>query len=63
MLIDCNDCAMQHTRACQDCVVSFLLAETGGPIEVDGDQATALGLLADAGLVPELRLVPRVVNE
>ncbi len=63
MLIDCNECAMQHTPACQDCVVTFLLAEAGTPIEVDGDQAIALGVLADAGLVPTLRLVPRVVNE
>jgi hypothetical protein len=63
MIIDCNECAMQHTSACHDCVVSHLLADVLGPIEVDPDQASALVVLAEAGLVPELRLVPRVVNE
>lgn len=63
MLIDCNQCAMQHTSACHDCVVSHLLADVLGPIEVDPEQAAALEVLADAGLVPGLRLMPRVVNE
>jgi len=62
MLIDCNECAMQHTPACTDCVVTHLLADALGQIEVDREQAAALEVLADAGLVPELRLVPRVVN-
>ncbi|HEX9978124.1 MAG TPA: hypothetical protein VGB41_05780 [Acidimicrobiia bacterium] len=62
MLIDCNQCAMQHTPACHDCVVTHLLAGALSPIEVDREQAAALEVLARAGLVPELRLVPRVVN-
>ena len=60
MLIDCDECSMQHTDACEDCVVSLLLNEMLGPIEVDREQAAALDVLADAGLVPTLRLVPRV---
>lgn len=63
MLIDCNECAMQHTPACHDCVVTHVLADLLGPLEVDAESAAALEVLADAGLVPELRLVPRVVNE
>jgi hypothetical protein len=59
MLIDCDECSMQHTDACEDCVVSLLLREMLGPIEVDREQAAALDVLADAGLVPALRLVPR----
>jgi hypothetical protein len=59
MLIDCDECAMQHTSACDDCVVTLLLQDALGPIEVDRDQAAALDVLADAGLVPELRLVPK----
>jgi hypothetical protein len=47
MQIDCDECAMQNTAA----------------IEVDEDQAGALEILAEHGLAPPLRLVPRVVNE
>lgn len=63
MLIDCDDCAMQHTSACEECVVTLLLNEMLGPIEVDREQVAALEVLAEAGLVPTLRLVPRAVNE
>ncbi len=57
MLIDCNECVMQGTIACRDCVVTFLLGD--GPIELDQEEAVALGNLAEVGLVPDLRLVPR----
>jgi hypothetical protein len=63
MLIDCDDCAMQHTSACDDCVVTLLLEDVLGPIEVDRDQAAALDVLAEAGLVPQMRLVPKAANE
>ncbi|MGH8935965.1 MAG: hypothetical protein ACRDXD_06830 [Acidimicrobiia bacterium] len=50
---------MQNTAQCEDCVVTFLLGTEPGPIELgDGEQA-ALGNLAQAGLVPPLRLVPK----
>lgn len=57
MLIDCNECHMQHTTACQDCVVTHVLRDVAGPLEVDGEQAEALEILADVGLVAPLRLV------
>ena len=57
MLIDCNDCSQQHTVACQDCVVMHVLRDLGGPLEMDDDQAQALDILVDAGLVSPLRLV------
>jgi hypothetical protein len=63
VLIDCNECSMQHTPACHDCVVSHLLDDLLGPIEVDPEQAAALEVLADAGLVPGLRLIRRASNE
>lgn len=63
MRIDCDECAMQHTTACRDCVVGHLLTDLLGPIEVDEQQAAALEVLADAGLVPELRLIPKAANE
>jgi hypothetical protein len=57
MLIDCEQCAMRATSACDDCVVTFLLDE--GPVELDESEMTALSALAGEGLVPKLRLVPR----
>lgn len=59
MLIDCDECRMQHTTACADCVVTHLLEDLAGPIELDPDQAEALELLADAGLVAPLRMLSR----
>jgi hypothetical protein len=59
MLIDCSECAMQHTPACHDCVVGHLLHDLLGPIELDPERTEALDVLADAGLVPRLRLLPR----
>jgi hypothetical protein len=59
MMIDCNECAMQHTLACRDCVVAHLLHDLISPIELDEDRVEALDVLADAGMVPQLRLMPR----
>ncbi len=63
MRIDCDECSMQHTPACLDCVVGHLLQDLLGPIEVDREQAVALEVLAEAGLVPQLRLMPRVAGD
>jgi len=57
MRIDCDECAMQHTVTCNDCVVAVLLRETDGPLEIDTAEAVALSAMADVGLVPRLRLV------
>ena len=54
--IDCDECRCQHTTACDDCVVSFVLhRQPGEALWVDDQEARAVGLLADAGLVPRLR--------
>lgn len=58
MIIDCNECAMQHTAACSDCVVNVLLHKMGEPVVLSGEEHEALGNLADAGMVAPLRLVP-----
>ena len=63
MLIDCNECQMQYTDACRDCVVTHVLRDLAGPIELDSDQAEALEILADVGLVSPLRLVRRDAGE
>lgn len=56
MHIDCGQCAMHDTSACDDCVVTFLLS--GGPLELDDVEERALDNLAGEGLVPKLRLIP-----
>ncbi len=41
--IDCDDCAMAHTSACDDCVVSFILRrEPGEALVIDADEERAL---------------------
>lgn len=59
MFIDCDCCVMKNTSACADCVVSaFVALDLGGPIEVDTEERAAIEALAEAGLVPRLRLLP-----
>ena len=54
--IDCGQCEMQHSAACDDCVVSFIVnREPGEAIVFDVAEARALRSLSSAGLVPELR--------
>lgn len=59
MLIDCDTCLMRETTTCRDCVVMVLFSD--GPLELDGDEQAAIDTLADAGLVPRLRLVTEQV--
>ena len=59
MIIDCDTCAVAGL-ACGDCVVSVLLGAPEGSLrQVADEHAVALGVLADSGLVPPLRLVSR----
>jgi hypothetical protein len=58
MLIDCFECVMRATTACQDCVVTFVVGrEPGEALVIDADEERAVGMLARAGLVPRLRHV------
>ncbi|QWF78156.1 hypothetical protein [Amycolatopsis sp. CA-230715] len=56
MVIDCDRCEVRGD-ACADCVVSVLL---GAPPEIEWDSSERLAVdaLAEAGMVPRLRLVP-----
>jgi len=63
MIIDCDECSMQHTSACSECVVSVLLHQMGQPLVVSSEEQVALSNLADAGLVSPLRLVPRTTTD
>jgi hypothetical protein len=65
MVIDCGRCAVRGS-GCRDCVVAVLSPgnATGhapqAPDYLDEAELRALGVLADAGLVPPLRLsLPR----
>ena len=62
--IDCDDCVMLATRACNDCVVTFL-CERDDVIGADGNhheavvfdmaEHRAVRWFAEAGMVPTLR--------
>jgi hypothetical protein len=59
-VIDCDDCAMQDTSACGDCVVTFICSrEPGEAVVVDVEEERALRMLGTAGLLPRLRHVRR----
>jgi hypothetical protein len=56
MLIDCDTCVVRGL-ACGDCVVSVLLGAPPTGVELDETECRAISVLADAGMVPQLRLV------
>ena len=54
--IDCAECSLAGTEACHDCVVTFICdRDPDDAVIIDADEARAVRLLADAGLVPRLR--------
>jgi hypothetical protein len=54
--IECGRCTLDGTSACRGCLVSFVLdREPGDAVIIDADEARALRVLADAGLVPASR--------
>ncbi|HEY3484560.1 MAG TPA: hypothetical protein VGK49_04205 [Ilumatobacteraceae bacterium] len=55
--ISCDDCAMQCTTACTDCVVTYVLRDEGDAdeMELDDAQIRTVRLLVRAGMVPGLR--------
>lgn len=59
MLIDCESCVARDV-ACRDCVVTVLLERPPPaiePLDLDDAERAAIGRLANAGLIPPLRLV------
>ncbi len=54
--IDCADCTHRHTSVCDDCVVSFIVGrQPEDAVVVDVEEARAVRLLEQAGLVPGVR--------
>lgn len=58
MKIDCNDCAMQHTAACDDCIVTALLDRPNEAVVLSLDEARAIRALQRGGLAPQNRFLP-----
>lgn len=58
MHIDCNDCVMQATDACGDCIVTFLLDRPEGAVIFDVAEERALRVLQNEGLAPHSRFEP-----
>jgi hypothetical protein len=59
--IDCDECLMQGTSTCDDCIVTFICSrEPDDALVIDVAEERALRLLSVAGLVPELRHVRRI---
>jgi len=54
--IDCDECVMQHSGVCADCVVTFICdRRTDQVMAIDEAELRALRRLGRAGLVPALR--------
>jgi hypothetical protein len=54
--VDCGECVMAGTPACDDCIVSFIVGrEPGDAVVFDAEEERALRMLSDGGLVPRLR--------
>ena len=64
MRIDCADCVMQATDACDDCIVSFVASrDPGDAVVIDVAAERAVRMLARAGLVPESRHLPKAAAD
>ena len=60
LTIDCAECALEGTSACDDCVVTFLCGRAPDEaVVIDVAEVRAVRLLGQAGLVPSLRHVRR----
>lgn len=58
--VDCDSCVMRGTEACDECVVSFLLGrEPDDAVVIDADEARAMRMLEQAGLLPALKFQGR----
>ncbi len=56
LTISCDDCALQESAACDDCIVSFVVGhDRGEAVVIDAAEQRAVRLLQGAGLVPALR--------
>jgi hypothetical protein len=60
MRIDCDECVMQHTTACDECVVTFIVERPRHEaVVLDLAEERAVRRLEEAGLVPGLLYMGR----
>jgi hypothetical protein len=56
LIISCDDCRMQDTSSCEECVVTFICGrEPHDAVIIDVAEERAVRMLGRAGLVPPLR--------
>lgn len=56
LYISCDECVMEGTDACADCIVTFLCErEPGDALVIDVEEERAIRLLQEGGLAPALR--------
>ncbi|MDR0285546.1 MAG: hypothetical protein LBI33_11780 [Propionibacteriaceae bacterium] len=56
-VIDCTACRA-GSAACDDCLMSFIDDPAyGQPVRFSEEERAALGIMAEVGLIPQLRLV------
>jgi hypothetical protein len=56
LTISCEECVMDGTSACDECVVTFLCERApGDALVIDVAEVRALRLLEQGGLAPALR--------
>lgn len=61
LTIDCYECQLQHSDACQDCLVSFVIdRDPKDALIIDVEEERAVRMLEKAGLLPRLRFAERV---
>ena len=61
LTIDCFECQLQHSDACQDCLVSFVIdRDPKDALVLDVEEERAVRMLEKAGLLPRLRFAERV---
>ncbi len=54
--ISCDECEMQRTKACGDCIVTFICSrEPDDAVIIDVAEERAVRMLIRSGLVPDLR--------
>lgn len=56
MIVDCDTCAVRGD-ACGGCVITVLLGAPPNGVRLDPVERRAIDALADAGMIPQLRLV------
>jgi hypothetical protein len=60
LTIDCSDCALAATAACDDCLVTFIVGRRPDEaVVMEAEEVRAAQLLGAAGLVGPLRHRPR----